>query len=122
MSKQFEVSANGTIFGVYAADDAQGARDACAVDAGYKSEADMVAQLDQPSELVAVERLGAFGIVGQYSHLADTDAGRAAVEEYEAAIASGKDHVEAEIMASNVLQRAGFNVNLSGGITIERAV
>lgn len=121
MSKQFEVSANGSTFGVYEADSEQGARDACAVDAGYKSEADMVERLGQPSELVAVERLGSFEIVGQYRHLADTDAGRAAVEEYEAAIESGKDHVEAEIMASNVLQRAGFNVNRSGGITIERS-
>lgn len=55
MSKQFEVSANGTVFGTYVADDAQGARDACAVDAGYKSEADMAEQLGQASELVATE-------------------------------------------------------------------
>lgn len=55
MSKQFQVEANGTVFGTYEAADAQGARDACAVDAGYKSEADMVEQLDQPSELVATE-------------------------------------------------------------------
>lgn len=55
MTKQFEVSANGTVFGIYEADDAQGARDACAVDAGYKSEADMAEQLEQASELVATE-------------------------------------------------------------------
>lgn len=51
---QFEVSANGTVFGVYEADDEQGARDACAQDAGYKSEADMVARLERKSELEAV--------------------------------------------------------------------
>ena len=55
MSKQFEVSANDTVFGVYEADDEQGARDACAVDAGYKNEADMIARLGQPSELEAKE-------------------------------------------------------------------
>ena len=55
MTKQFQVEANGTVFGVYEAEDAQGARDACAVDAGYKSEADMASQLEQPSELVATE-------------------------------------------------------------------
>lgn len=53
MSKQFQVSANGTTFGTYAADSEQGARDLCAIDAGYKSEADMEAQLGQRSELVA---------------------------------------------------------------------
>lgn len=55
MSKQFEVFANDVTFGIYEAEDAQGARDACAVDAGYQSEADMVKQLERPSELVAVE-------------------------------------------------------------------
>lgn len=53
MNKQFEVRANGTALGTYEADDAQGARDACAVDAGYKSEADMTERLDQTSNLVA---------------------------------------------------------------------
>jgi hypothetical protein len=52
MSK-YQVSANGTEFGIYEATDEQGARDACAQDAGYKSEADMVAKLEQPGELIA---------------------------------------------------------------------
>jgi hypothetical protein len=52
MSK-FEVSANGTIFGIYEAATEQEARDMCAQDAGYKSEADMEVQLEQPSELEA---------------------------------------------------------------------
>ena len=55
MTKQYQVEANGTVFGVYQADDEQGARDACAVDAGYRDEADMVDQLNQPSDLVATE-------------------------------------------------------------------
>lgn len=38
--------------GYYEADDEQGARDAFAMDAGYQSEADMVEQLEQPSEIV----------------------------------------------------------------------
>ena len=52
MSK-FQVSANGQVFGIYEGETEQAARDACAVDAGYKSEADMAEQLDAPSELVA---------------------------------------------------------------------
>ena len=59
-----------------------------------------------------------FQITDRFSHLNDTDAGREALKEYERAIESGKDHDEAEIMASNVMQRAGFNVNSKGGITI----
>jgi hypothetical protein len=53
MTTQFQVEANGATFGVYEANDAQSARDACAIDAGYASEADMVAQLGQDSDLVA---------------------------------------------------------------------
>lgn len=52
--KKYQVSANGTIFGVYAAEDDQGARDACAQDAGYADEKDMEARLEQESALVAV--------------------------------------------------------------------
>ena len=52
---QYQVSANSTIFGTYEAASAQEARDLCAQDAGYKSEADMAAQLEQPSALIAVE-------------------------------------------------------------------
>lgn len=50
----YQVSANGTVFGEYAADSEQQARDLCAKDAGYVDEADMAARLGQPSELVAV--------------------------------------------------------------------
>ena len=52
---QVEVSANGCVVGIYDAVDAQGARDACAVDAGYESEAEMVALIGYPSDLVANE-------------------------------------------------------------------
>lgn len=51
----YEVSANSTIFGTYEADSEQAARDLCAQDAGYESEADMERRLEQESELVAVE-------------------------------------------------------------------
>jgi hypothetical protein len=52
--KRFQVLAcRGRSFGIYLAGDEQGARDACAQGAGYDSEADMIAQIDQPSELVA---------------------------------------------------------------------
>ena len=49
----FLVSANVITMGVFIADTEQAARDQAAVMAGYRSEADMVAQLEQPSELVA---------------------------------------------------------------------
>jgi hypothetical protein len=52
--KRYQVLAcSGGSFGIYPAADAQAARDACAQGAGYDSEADMIAQIDQPSELVA---------------------------------------------------------------------
>jgi len=54
MSK-YEVSANGTVFGTYEANSEQAARDLCAHDAGYESEAEMVSRLEQPSEIEAVE-------------------------------------------------------------------
>lgn len=40
---------------IYLANSEQEARDLCAKDAGYESEDDMVARLEQPSELVANE-------------------------------------------------------------------
>lgn len=45
--------------------------------------------------------------------------GRDALETYEYWRAEGKSHDEAEILASNVLQRAGYNVNARGGISID---
>lgn len=69
MKTTFEVQANGIVFGIYEADSAQGACDACAIDAGYKSEADMAAQLEQPSELVAAAIARAEG--GQIMKTAD---------------------------------------------------
>jgi len=54
MSK-YQVSANGAVFGTYEAATEQEARDLCAQDAGYKDEADMVYQIERPSELVAEE-------------------------------------------------------------------
>lgn len=50
---KYQVEANGTVFGEYEASSEQEARDLCAQDAGYKSEAEMVERLNQPSELVA---------------------------------------------------------------------
>ena len=55
MTKRFEVFANGHSFGIYEAETEQDARDACARDAGYESEADMIEKLEQPSQLKAVE-------------------------------------------------------------------
>lgn len=65
--------------------------------------------------------MATFEICDRFSHLNDTDAGREALDLYERAIEEGKDEAEAEVLASNVLQRAGYNVNSKGGVSI-RAV
>lgn len=49
------MSAEGYEFGNYEANSAQEARDLCAQDAGYKSEADMLERLSPLNALVAVE-------------------------------------------------------------------
>jgi hypothetical protein len=50
----YTVHANGVIMGTYDnCKSEQAARDALARDVGYESEADMVAQIEQPSELIA---------------------------------------------------------------------
>ena len=51
----FDVSANGTSFGVFTALNEQVARDLCAREAGYKDEIDMAAKLGRPSELIATK-------------------------------------------------------------------
>jgi len=53
--KTYVVTANGYNLGVYSAKKKQAARDACARDAGYKNEADLVAQLERTSNLIATE-------------------------------------------------------------------
>lgn len=63
MSKQYRVSANHLVCGIFKADDEQGARDLAAQDAGYDSEADMVEQLEQDSELTVVDLAAEFGTV-----------------------------------------------------------
>lgn len=58
-------------------------------------------------------------IVGQFSALNNTEAGRAACLEYDTAVAAGASSDQAEVQASNVLQRAGFEVNRHGGASFE---
>ena len=53
------------------------------------------------------------------AHFADCDAGKNALQEYELAREQGHDHIESVIRASNVLQRAGYNVNAKGGVSID---
>lgn len=53
------------------------------------------------------------------AHFSGTPDGEAAMVEYLMARELGKDHDEATILASNVLQRAGYNVNARGGISID---
>lgn len=65
---KYIVSANGTEFGTYDANSEQEARDLCAQDAGYKSEADMIERLGRASELQAAlvnfEYIGADDFTG----------------------------------------------------------
>ena len=49
----------------------------------------------------------------------DCEAGIQALDEYETARERGIDHDQATIMVSNVLQRAGYNVNARGGVSID---
>lgn len=51
----YQVTAGATIFGTYQAATEQEARDLCAMDAGYKSEADMEEQTGRESNLIATE-------------------------------------------------------------------
>jgi hypothetical protein len=60
-------------------------------------------------------------IYGRFEHLADTDAGALAVEEYLSSIERGESAIEADTVASNVLQRAGFGVNAAGGVSVRVA-
>lgn len=60
-------------------------------------------------------------IYDRFSHLNDTEAGREAVAVYIEAIEGGKSAVEAEVLASNVLQRAGYSVNQAGGASFRVA-
>lgn len=53
--KTFNTYANACEFGLIEAETAQEARNTAARMAGYESEADMEAQLGQPSEIVAEE-------------------------------------------------------------------
>lgn len=53
------------------------------------------------------------------AHFADCEAGQKALNEYALAREQGKDPIEANILASNILQRAGYNVNAKGGVSID---
>ena len=51
----YQIHANDIVFGLYTGDTMQEARDMCAVDAGYRSEADLIAQLGRVSQLIAID-------------------------------------------------------------------
>lgn len=59
-----------------------------------------------------------YEIYDRFAHLNDTPAGREALDEYAQAIEAGKSDDVAEVLASNALQRAGYNVNAKGGVSI----
>lgn len=53
--KQFEVSVNGDVFGIFAATSERAALDLFARENGYEDEADMMNRWEHASDLVAVE-------------------------------------------------------------------
>ncbi len=55
MATLFQVEAGEVVYGVWAAQDAQHARDLCAQEAGYASEGDMERRLNRKSELTAFQ-------------------------------------------------------------------
>lgn len=60
-------------------------------------------------------------IIDRYSHLTDTAEGVEAIAAYIAAVEGGACHAEAETIGCNVLQRAGYNVNATGGASFSVA-
>lgn len=60
-------------------------------------------------------------IYDRFEHLNDTPAGAESRAEWVAAILAGKSAAEADVIASNVLQRAGLNVNARGGASFRVA-
>ena len=55
----------------------------------------------------------------QNSYFTDTRIGNAAMDEFMSALQNGADHNQAELAASNYLQRNGYNVNARGGVSID---
>ena len=59
-----------------------------------------------------------YQIAGRYSDLGTSDERADWIEEYAGALSRGCSHDEAEVLASNCAQRAGYNVNRTGGLSI----
>lgn len=59
-----------------------------------------------------------YQIIDRYSDLGTCDERAEWIEEYIGAIDRGCSHEEAEVLASNCAQRAGYNVNRTGGLSI----
>ena len=117
---------SGVELGVYEGATEAEALDAMARDAGYSDYAECCEVAParqgeiavQPAQVDDDQQIERAHIVGRYAFLDDTEAGKAARAEFCAAIGGGRSHSEAEIIAANVLQRAGYNVNAGGGVTI----
>lgn len=59
-----------------------------------------------------------YEIYDRYTDLGTTEERDEWLEEYECALERGCSHEEAEVLASNCAQRAGYNVNRTGGLSI----
>ena len=76
-------------------------------DADWFRMLEIAARMDAETSRVHIE--------GQFRALDGTEAGCSARCEYAAALRQGKSHEEAEVIASNVLERHGDRVNQHGG-------
>lgn len=59
-----------------------------------------------------------YQIYDRYSDLGTLEEREEWIAEYEGALDRGCSHEEAEVLASNCAQRAGYNVNKTGGLSI----
>ena len=59
-----------------------------------------------------------YEIYDRYQDLGSPEERSEWLDEYEGAINRGRSHEEAEVIASNCAQRAGYNVNKTGGLSI----
>ena len=64
----------------------------------------------------------AYQIYDRYADLGSEEERREWLEEYEGALNRGCSHDEAEVIASNCAQRAGYNVNRTGGLSIREII
>ena len=61
-----------------------------------------------------------FEIYDRYQDIGTEEERQEWLDEYEGALDRGCSHEESEVIASNFAQRAGYNVNKTGGLSIRK--